>query len=77
MKTFNIKSLAMASLLTYGFAGHQSSIASNPESEIVNKPNIVFIFADDMGYGDVSGLNPLARTQTPAIDKLIDEGITL
>ncbi|MGC9354773.1 MAG: sulfatase family protein, partial [Mariniphaga sp.] len=40
------------------------------------KPNIVFIFADDMGYGDVSGLNPLARTQTPAIDKLIGEGIT-
>ena len=40
------------------------------------QPNIVIIFADDMGYGDVSGLNPLARTQTPAIDKLIGEGIT-
>ncbi|TNF41560.1 MAG: arylsulfatase, partial [Bacteroidetes bacterium] len=39
-------------------------------------PNIVFIFADDMGYGDVSGLNPLARTKTPAIDKLIGGGIT-
>lgn len=39
-------------------------------------PNIVFIFADDMGYGDVSSLNPLAHTQTPAIDKLIGEGIT-
>jgi alpha-L-fucosidase 2 len=39
-------------------------------------PNIIFIFADDMGYGDVSGLNPLARTQTPAIDQLIGEGIT-
>ncbi|MFW5756210.1 MAG: sulfatase-like hydrolase/transferase, partial [Tangfeifania sp.] len=40
------------------------------------KPNIVIIFADDMGYGDVSGLNTSARTQTPAIDKLIGEGIT-
>lgn len=40
------------------------------------KPNIIIILADDMGYGDVSGLNPLARTQTPAIDKLIGEGIT-
>ncbi|RIH65109.1 arylsulfatase [Mariniphaga sediminis] len=39
-------------------------------------PNIVIIFADDMGYGDVSALNPAARTQTPAIDKLVDEGIT-
>jgi hypothetical protein len=41
-----------------------------------NHPNIVVIFADDMGYGDVSGINPLARTQTPAIDQLIGEGIT-
>ncbi|MDO8951518.1 MAG: arylsulfatase [Draconibacterium sp.] len=39
-------------------------------------PNIVFIFADDMGYGDVSGLNPFARTKTPAIDKLVGTGIT-
>lgn len=41
-----------------------------------DQPNIIIILADDMGYGDVSGLNPLARTQTPAIDKLITEGIT-
>jgi arylsulfatase A-like enzyme len=40
------------------------------------KPNIVFVFADDMGYGDVSGLNPFARTKTPAIDKLVGNGIT-
>lgn len=44
--------------------------------EAQEKPNIIFIFADDMGYGDVSGLNPDARTRTPAIDKLIGEGIT-
>ncbi len=41
-----------------------------------DSPNIVIIFADDMGYGDVSGLNPLARTKTPAIDQLIGQGIT-
>jgi arylsulfatase A len=40
------------------------------------QPNIVFVLADDMGYGDVSGLNPYARTKTPAIDILIDNGIT-
>ncbi|MDP2160791.1 MAG: sulfatase-like hydrolase/transferase, partial [Flavobacterium sp.] len=39
-------------------------------------PNIVFVFADDMGYGDVIGLNPFARTKTPAIDKLVGNGIT-
>ncbi len=40
------------------------------------KPNIIFIFADDMGYGDVSALNPLAKTQTPAIDGLVKNGIS-
>ncbi|MBS3777498.1 MAG: sulfatase-like hydrolase/transferase, partial [Bacteroidales bacterium] len=39
-------------------------------------PNIVIIFADDMGYGDVSGLNPEAKTYTPAIDGLIEDGLT-
>src|SRR5690606_16387207 len=39
-------------------------------------PNIIFVFADDMGYGDVSALNPDARTHTPAIDKMVGEGIS-
>ncbi len=39
------------------------------------KPNVIIIFADDMGYGDVSGLNPAARTATPHIDKLAQHGI--
>jgi arylsulfatase A len=46
------------------------------KEEKQKEPNIVFIFADDMGYGDVSFNNPYARTSTPAIDKLITEGIS-
>ena len=29
------------------------------------QPNVVFILADDMGYGDVSALNEKSRIQTP------------
>ena len=37
------------------------------------KPNIVFLFADDLGYGDLScNAHPYART--PAIDQLGKEG---
>jgi hypothetical protein len=35
-------------------------------------PNIIIIFADDMGYGDVSFFNPDSRVQTPAIDYLAE-----
>ncbi len=45
-------------------------------AEAQERPNIVFIFADDMGYGDVSALNRMAQTETPSIDKLIAEGVT-
>lgn len=41
-----------------------------------SQPNIVFILADDMGYGDVSALNEKSLIPTPAIDKLSAEGIT-
>jgi len=39
------------------------------------KPNIVIIYTDDQGYGDVSALNPEAKFKTPNIDKIADEGI--
>ncbi|MGJ8683631.1 MAG: sulfatase family protein [Nonlabens sp.] len=40
------------------------------------QPNIVYILADDMGIGDVSGLNPDAKVNTPNIDALINNGMT-
>jgi arylsulfatase A len=39
-------------------------------------PNIVYILSDDMGYGDVSGLNPESKISTPNLDLLAQEGIT-
>ncbi|MEQ8691110.1 MAG: sulfatase-like hydrolase/transferase, partial [Pseudomonadales bacterium] len=38
-------------------------------------PNIVFILADDMGYGDVSFLNPQSRIPTRHINRLGEEGM--
>lgn len=38
-------------------------------------PNIVYILADDMGYGDVSCLNKEGKIATPHIDRLAKEGM--
>lgn len=39
------------------------------------KPNIVYFFVDDMGYGDASCLNPEGKIKTPNIDRLAEEGM--
>ena len=38
-------------------------------------PNIIFILADDMGYGDVSAYNENSKIKTPFIDQLAEEGV--
>jgi arylsulfatase A len=38
-------------------------------------PNIVIIYADDLGYGDLSCYNPKAAYQTKHIDRLAAEGV--
>ncbi len=42
---------------------------------MLNKPNIVWIMADDMGYGDVAAFNPESRVPTPNMDRLAAEGM--
>jgi len=37
-------------------------------------PNIIFLMADDMGYGDVSFLNEHSKIPTPNMDKLAAKG---
>lgn len=38
-------------------------------------PNIVIIYADDMGYGDLNCQNPNSKIPTPNLDKLASEGM--
>ena len=40
------------------------------------RPNVVFILADDMGYGDFSAFNH-GLSSTPTLDALIEESVCL
>ena len=63
----------MKKLLTFSllclFAFQNVSISAQ------EKPNVIFILADDLGYGDVSVLNPKSKIITPHIDKLAKSGM--
>ncbi len=40
------------------------------------KPNVVILLADDLGYGELSCLNPEGKIPTPQLDQLAKEGMT-
>ncbi len=52
-------------------AGVACSTGQEPQ-----KPNIIFILADDMGYGDVSALNAEGKIPTPNLDEMVTRGLS-
>src|SRR5947209_14775716 len=41
-----------------------------------DRPNIIWIMADDLGYGDLSCLNEGSKIQTPNLDRMAGQGVT-
>jgi len=60
--------MTLLALLTYSCMAHAGGAA--------DRPNIVYILADDLGYGDVQCLNPKqGKIATPQMDRLAKEGM--
>ena len=49
--------------------------ANKSQSESSDHPNILFIFADDWGWGDLGANNPQASGLTPNMDELAKAGV--
>lgn len=66
MKTLRPLSLLLVLLLGVGLSGCETE--TEPQ-----RPNVVILFADDMGYGDLSSYGH-PSIETPNIDRLADQG---
>ncbi|WP_422860754.1 sulfatase family protein [Flagellimonas sp. S174] len=75
-KTISFAVFLIAMLSTSSCAEKEKRSVGKHRSEAMAKPNIVYILADDMGYGDISGLNLNAKVNTPTLDSLIASGMS-
>jgi arylsulfatase A len=65
--------------LLLGFAVYVIAAFSNGKSQAkdanVTLPNIVILYADDMGFGDLAANNPDSKIPTPNLDRLAAQGM--
>ena len=63
---------ALIILLIAGFTGMNENVSELERAE-QNKPNVIILYADDLGYGDLSCFgHPYAKT--PNLDQLAEQG---
>ena len=63
--------LKLAVFLGFAWLLNGCQTASRPQAT-----NIIFILADDLGYGDVQALTPSSKIPTPTLNKLAAEGLS-
>lgn len=61
----------VAVLVLFGMSGSPAVAGAAASRDL---PNIVYILADDLGYGDFRKLNPGGKIATPNMDRLAGEG---
>ncbi|MEQ9410728.1 MAG: sulfatase-like hydrolase/transferase [Fuerstiella sp.] len=59
----------------YGAAVIPAAAAGAPPRGSSERPNIVLILADDLGYGDIRCYNNQSKVDTPHVDQLASEGM--
>ncbi|WP_445116499.1 sulfatase-like hydrolase/transferase [Acinetobacter sp. WZC-1] len=81
-------SLLSVSIFSAGCGNNDDSFAVTPKAKLIslanpeksislveNKPNIVLILVDDLGYGELGSYNSKQNIPTPNLDTLAEEGV--
>ena len=74
MEGKNMKKIALA-LMAIAILVSVCRAEAGPAEKVGQPPNILFILADDLGYGDVACYNPESKVPTPNVDKLAADGM--
>ena len=69
--------IALWMVVSAGFAGALYSATSGEVSAQSSRPNIVLIFPDNLGWGEVGAYGSVRGDVTPRLDQLAAEGIRL
>ncbi|HUH28491.1 sulfatase-like hydrolase/transferase [Gelidibacter sp.] len=71
----NLRYSLVTCMIMISVFGCQNAKVSKPENQQTKqKPNIIYILADDLGYGDL-GVYGQTKIETPNIDALANEGL--
>ncbi|ANW96210.1 arylsulfatase [Wenyingzhuangia fucanilytica] len=72
----NLRNIFLSSLAILAVGSMVSCKSNKEEKKVINKtkPNVVVIYLDDLGYGDVSAYGA-TELETPNIDNLINQGV--
>jgi arylsulfatase A-like enzyme len=57
------------------FSSCKKNIDSIAKSKDQKPPNIIYVLADDLGYGDIAAFNDNSKIATPNIDQMASEGM--
>lgn len=67
--------LTLVLLFSFAIANSVSEAQVDQNRPKAEQPNVLIIYADDLGYGDVQCYNPKSKIPTPNINRLANEGI--
>jgi len=70
-----LKAVGVGAVAAGGPLSGKGAAMSKPIDRAPGRPNIVFILADDLGYGDVACYNPESKVPTPNLDRLAKQGM--
>ncbi len=73
MKTVDPRTCIKGTVLAILTLAGTSSGLTAENQDAGDKPNVILIYADDLGYGDLSSYGA-TKVQTPHIDRLAREG---